>query len=101
MVTLAEPAVSFGIDQFLSENVMRAECDGAVKKMQAAPTDSLAVDQVIWEFDRLREPTTHVNSATPATRARSKRARPLFDSPRARGYGIEAICKNMLPSDDA
>jgi propionyl-CoA carboxylase alpha chain len=32
------------------ENVLRAERDGTVKKVYAAPGDSLAVDAVILEF---------------------------------------------------
>ena len=32
------------------ENVLRAESDGTVKKINAKPGDSLAVDAVILEF---------------------------------------------------
>ena len=32
------------------ENVLRAEIDGTVKKINAKPGDSLAVDSVILEF---------------------------------------------------
>jgi propionyl-CoA carboxylase alpha chain len=33
------------------ENVLRAERDGKVKKIAASPRESLAVDQVIIEFE--------------------------------------------------
>jgi propionyl-CoA carboxylase alpha chain len=32
------------------ENVLRAECDGVVKKIHAAPGTTLAVDALILEF---------------------------------------------------
>jgi propionyl-CoA carboxylase alpha chain len=32
------------------ENILRAERDGLVKKVNAKPGDSLAVDEVILEF---------------------------------------------------
>ena len=38
------------IEAMKMENVLRAECDGVVKKIFAKPGDSLAVDAVIMEF---------------------------------------------------
>ncbi|MEI9983188.1 MAG: biotin/lipoyl-containing protein [Aliidongia sp.] len=39
------------VEAMKMENVLRAERDGTVKKIHAAPKDSLAVDQVILEFE--------------------------------------------------
>ncbi|MHB1219325.1 MAG: acetyl-CoA carboxylase biotin carboxylase subunit [Alphaproteobacteria bacterium] len=39
------------VEAMKMENVLRAERDGKVKKIHAAPKDSLAVDQVILEFE--------------------------------------------------
>jgi len=33
------------------ENILRAERKGTVSKINAAPSDSLAVDEVIMEFE--------------------------------------------------
>ena len=38
------------VEAMKMENVLRAERDGTVKKIYAAPGDSLAVDAVILEF---------------------------------------------------
>jgi len=38
------------VEAMKMENVLRAERDGTVKKIHAAPRDSLAVDQIILEF---------------------------------------------------
>ncbi|MEM7651681.1 MAG: DUF2118 domain-containing protein, partial [Pseudomonadota bacterium] len=38
------------VEAMKMENVLRAEKDGTVSKIKAAPGDSLAVDQVIIEF---------------------------------------------------
>jgi propionyl-CoA carboxylase alpha chain len=38
------------VEAMKMENVLRAERDGRVAKLHAAPGDSLAVDQVILEF---------------------------------------------------
>jgi propionyl-CoA carboxylase alpha chain len=38
------------VEAMKMENVLRAERDGTVKKVYAAPGDSLAVDAVILEF---------------------------------------------------
>jgi propionyl-CoA carboxylase alpha chain len=38
------------VEAMKMENVLRAEIDGTVKKVHAAPGDSLAVDAVILEF---------------------------------------------------
>ena len=39
------------VEAMKMENVLRAERDGTVKKIHATPKDSLAVDQVILEFE--------------------------------------------------
>ena len=39
------------VEAMKMENVLRAERDGRIAKLQAAPGDNLAVDQVIIEFD--------------------------------------------------
>ena len=39
------------VEAMKMENVLRAERDGTVKKIHAAPKDSLAVDQIILEFE--------------------------------------------------
>jgi propionyl-CoA carboxylase alpha chain len=39
------------VEAMKMENVLRAERDGTVKKIHAAPKDSLAVDQIIIEFE--------------------------------------------------
>jgi len=39
------------VEAMKMENVLRAERDGKVKKIAAAPRESLAVDQVIIEFE--------------------------------------------------
>ncbi|WP_119168322.1 acetyl-CoA carboxylase biotin carboxylase subunit [Algihabitans albus] len=39
------------VEAMKMENVLRAERDGKIAKLQAAPGDNLAVDQVIIEFD--------------------------------------------------
>jgi len=39
------------IEAMKMENVLRAECDGVVAAIKAGPGDSLAVDQVILEFE--------------------------------------------------
>ena len=38
------------VEAMKMENVLRAEIDGTVKKINAKPGDSLAVDAVILEF---------------------------------------------------
>jgi propionyl-CoA carboxylase alpha chain len=38
------------VEDMKLENVLRAEIDGTVKKINAKPGDSLAVDAVILEF---------------------------------------------------
>ena len=38
------------VEAMKMENVLRAEQDGVVKKINAKPGDSLAVDPVILEF---------------------------------------------------
>jgi propionyl-CoA carboxylase alpha chain len=39
------------VEAMKMENVLRAERDGRVARIRAAPGDSLAVDQVILEFE--------------------------------------------------
>jgi propionyl-CoA carboxylase alpha chain len=39
------------VEAMKMENVLRAERDGRVKAVKAAPGDSLAVDEVIIEFE--------------------------------------------------
>jgi propionyl-CoA carboxylase alpha chain len=39
------------VEAMKMENVLRAERDGTVKTLHAAPGDSLAVDQIILEFE--------------------------------------------------
>jgi propionyl-CoA carboxylase alpha chain len=39
------------VEAMKMENVLRAERDGAVARLHAAPGDSLAVDQIILEFE--------------------------------------------------
>jgi propionyl-CoA carboxylase alpha chain len=39
------------VEAMKMENVLRAERDGRIAKIRAAPGDSLAVDQVILEFE--------------------------------------------------
>jgi propionyl-CoA carboxylase alpha chain len=38
------------VEAMKMENILRAERDGLVKKVNAKPGDSLAVDEVILEF---------------------------------------------------
>ncbi len=38
------------VEAMKMENILRAERDGTVKKINAEPGDSLAVDEVILEF---------------------------------------------------
>ena len=48
-VKAGEPLVV--VEAMKMENVLRAERDGTVAKLHAKPGDSLAVDQVILEFE--------------------------------------------------
>jgi propionyl-CoA carboxylase alpha chain len=48
-VKVGEPLVV--VEAMKMENVLRAERDGKVAKLCARPGDSLAVDQVILEFE--------------------------------------------------
>jgi len=48
-VKAGEPLVV--VEAMKMENVLRAERDGRVAKLRAKPGDSLAVDQVILEFE--------------------------------------------------
>ena len=48
-VKAGEPLVV--VEAMKMENVLRAERDGKVAKLRAKPGDSLAVDQVILEFE--------------------------------------------------
>jgi propionyl-CoA carboxylase alpha chain len=48
-VKAGEPLVT--VEAMKMENVLRAERDGKVARLRAKPGDSLAVDQVILEFE--------------------------------------------------
>jgi propionyl-CoA carboxylase alpha chain len=39
------------VDAMKMENVLIAERDGTIKKLHAGPGDSLAVDQIVLEFE--------------------------------------------------
>ena len=41
----------FTVEAMKMENILRAERKGTVSKINAAPGDSLAVDEVIMEFE--------------------------------------------------